>query len=207
MANHDSLHDDKFLQAELDALQAMAESLEDYLLSDQLLWPLTGSGGMLPRLTVGGLLMRQHRMAYLQDVLAVDQRLACHDALQSIDMTLNQWAVHAREKMLQEWTMRVNLLAQFIRDCDDLEIVTDCVANWRSHAEQRVMLHHLQDALSRYDGASDRDAELARIDRSLRRIVAEGESGHFLWADELVPIYPPDVFWWLWVAPPDDPID
>jgi hypothetical protein len=43
-------------------LEASVPELEDYLLSDELYWPITARGFDLPRLTIGGILLAKARL-------------------------------------------------------------------------------------------------------------------------------------------------
>jgi hypothetical protein len=43
-------------------LEAGIPELEDYLLSDELYWPISARGHNLPRLTIGGLLLANDRL-------------------------------------------------------------------------------------------------------------------------------------------------
>jgi hypothetical protein len=184
---------------------AMAGQFETYLVENELFWPLSGNlrGGM-PRLTVGGFLLRLHRLDGLHAHMDADQQARYADAKRAFQHGREQWTIHFYGKIDREWEMRVNLLGNFLADCDD-RAITGCIANWPNQATQRTILHLLLVESQRRDPSpTAKKADLARLDRDLRRYLLEGESGAFLWQDGLAPVFPEDPFWWLWVAPPDD---
>ena len=61
------IFDDEKLAQDVPILSAMAAEMANYLDSDILFWPLSGS--RMPRLTLGGYLMRQQRLLILKNSL------------------------------------------------------------------------------------------------------------------------------------------
>ncbi len=191
---------------DLDILSAMVGQLQPYLISDQLFWPISGRlrGGM-PRLTVGGLVLRQHRLEALRALLSDRQQEALAEELAAFDQTRREWVMHYYSKIEREWPMRVHLLDEFLRDCDEKGGAA-CLENWPVQAEGRTILHLLlAELVARSpDSASAQEADLRRVDADLRRFLLAGEEGCFLWARELERVYPRDTFWWLWTAPGEE---
>ena len=62
--------DNNKLTRDLSILVAMAAEMETYLNSDVLFWHMSTSH--MPALTLGGYLMRQHRLLALRDLLTGD---------------------------------------------------------------------------------------------------------------------------------------
>lgn len=196
-------------ERDLRILEAMADQIETYLVEEELLWPISGqvSGGM-PRMTLGGLLLRDHRLGSLQNLLDPAQRDRFAVARQTSHETLAQWPVNATRKIVREAEMRLNLLEQFLRDCDDT-VSNNCLDYWPGQAEQRTSLHHVSEALTNpplgdADQALVIKAGLARVDSHLRRHFLSGDTGQFIWDHALEPAYPRRPFWWLWVVPPEE---
>lgn len=193
------------LQRDLRILTAMAAEMRTYLLEDELLWPISGRvrGGM-PRLTIGGFLLRQYRLTALRSDLSPAQQDRLDKALAKWQAARAEWSVHYGQKMGREWEMRVNLLDQFLADCenDDLK---NCLDHWPTQAKHRTILYHLQQAAAAHATLTDEQTKaLARVDRGLRRYLLSGEGGAFLWDAALEPLYPRETAWWLWVTPYDD---
>lgn len=195
------------LERDLQILEAMAAQLDPYLIEEELMWPLAGpvKGGM-PRLTVGGFLLREYRLTGLRDTLDFSAQQRLHAALTQGRAALAAWPIHTGQKMLREAEMRLHLLDQFLRDCQDESGARACYENWRIEAEQRTILHHLFAALDSQPGLDPdplavMQATLRRVDSGLRGYALAEGTRQFLWESDLARLYPPDVFWWLWIAP------
>lgn len=182
-------------------LTAMANQLEPYLREEQLLWPISGRvrGGM-PRLTLGGFLLRQHRLTALIGSLDDRQQATLAHATAQWQAVKAAWSVHYANKISREWAMRHNVLGEFLRDTADATIDVP-LDDWSVQAEQRVQLHLLYRELTERGEAKDQKLDLVRLDAQIRRYLLSGDAGRFLWAAELAPVYPEKTFWWLWVAP------
>lgn len=192
-------------ERDLRILTAMAGELEPYLIEDELFWPISGPvrGGM-PRLTVGGFLLRVHRLAALRHSLNDQQQATFDRAQDQFRAARTNWAVHFTGKIEREWQMRVHLLDEFLRDCEH-NGTQNCFENWPPQAEHRTILHHLFAAWQdRTPTLPEQTRELYRVDGGLRRCLSQGDAGEFLWRAGLEPVYPRDTFWWLWVVPPED---
>lgn len=187
---------------DLRILQAMVDQIEPYLIADDLFWPLTGqvAGGM-PRLTVGGLLLRQHRLQVFRPTLTPDQQAHLDDALATILAQESAWRLHYHQKIQRDWDMRWHLLDEFLHDCDEAN-AGDCFDNWPSQARQRTILHLLTEEADAQGILTDEQARtLHSLDANLRRYLLPDDSGQFLWSESLARAYPRDPFWWLWVVP------
>ncbi len=186
-------------------LRAMAEAFDAYLIEDELFWPISGRirGGM-PRLTIGGYLLRTHRLTALRRSLTAAQQATLDDVLAVFEAGRAAWTVHFYGKLEREWDMRLRLLGEFLRDCDQNNQL-NCFENWPPEAENRTIAHHLLAAWRDHTPAlSKPNADLRRVDTGLRRYLAAGESGAFLWPAGLEAAYPRQEFWWLWVVPAED---
>ncbi len=189
---------------DLRIVAAMAAQVERYLVEEPLYWPVAGRvrGGM-PHLTVGGLLLRLHRLDALRSRLDPAGLDVLDAALAALQNARQGWPTHYDRKIAQEWTARVGLLRDFLRDCE--HAARDCLDDWPNRAEQRTILHHLAaEAQARRTLTDAQRADLAAIDRDLRRFLLSGSEGAFLWSADLSAVYPRDPYWWLWVAPPTE---
>jgi len=196
-------------ERDLTILMAMAGQITAYLIENELFWPIPGRvrGGM-PHLTIGGFLLLQHRLTALRDRLYDRQQARLEAAQATFRAARAEWRIHFHNKIAREWEMRVNLLQQFLRDCETLD-APNCLENWPTAARHRTMLHHLAEILQEGgDGPSaQQKADVDRVDSGLRRYLLQGETGQFLWGADLAAAYPRDPYWWLWVVPPDDTLD
>ena len=103
------------LERDLRVLAAMASSLTPYLYEDELYGYLAGN---LPKLTLGGLLLRLHRLTCLEDMLSAEQQTLLHDARINLEAERADWAVHFEGKIKHELRARLEALELFVRECD-----------------------------------------------------------------------------------------
>ena len=194
------------LERDLIILEAFASQIEQYLREDELFWPVFGRvrGGM-PRLTIGGFLLRQHRLVALREALSDSQQHLLSEIQTTFDTVRAEWSMHYDAKLAREWEMRANLLRNYLRDCDEAEAEGSnrhCGEYWPIAAEHRTMLQHLTDeAERRHTLTRTQHDALSHIDRGLRHYLVFDVQNAFLWPPELEPAYPRDPYWWLWVVP------
>ncbi len=192
-------------ERDLRILAAMAGQVRQYLIEDELFWPLPGrvSGGM-PRLTIGGFLVRSHRLAALRGQLSARQQATLDETLADWRAARTEWTCHYYAKVERDWQMRLNLLQGFLADCEQSGN-RNCFENWPPMAEHRTAAHHLlTEWRERTSDLREQEAALHRVDTGLRTYLAQGENGQFLWLSALEDAYPRETFWWLWTVPPED---
>jgi hypothetical protein len=180
------------LDQDLRTLSAMASSLTPYLYEKDMYGYLSGD---LPRLTLGGLLMRLYRLGRLQSVLTSRQRSEVENAQEKFETERKQWSVHYEQKLQHELEVRIDALLAFLAECGaDLQ---SCAADYPTQAEKRIMIEHLAREARRYDVLPDKLASrLEQADTQLRRLLSDGE---FLISDaRLKEAYSRDPFWWLY---------
>jgi hypothetical protein len=154
--------------------------------------------GELPRLTVGGLLMRLNRLSAIADLLSPAQRKALDTAQRQFDAVRREWAVAYEGRVKQELLSRLKALEQFIVDCEDTP--RQCADLYPSEIEKRVIVEALKDeAVARNILLPVAQAKLSGVDNHLRHLAQASDS--FVWDARLEPAYPRDKFWFLYVAP------
>jgi hypothetical protein len=181
------------LERDVKILSAMASNLTPYLYEDELYGYLAGD---LPRLTVGGLLLRLYRLTRLDDEwLTSEQQNQIQDASLNFDVECSQWAVHYEKKLQQELNARLNALEQFLKECS--EKPHGCAVSYPSQAEKRTIIQHLRSEAQKQDVLpEDATARITQFDQKLRRLFEEGD---FFFTDaRLASVYPQDEFWWLY---------
>ncbi len=184
------------LERDVRVLAAMASSLTPYLYEDELYGYLAGN---LPKLTLGGLLLRLHRLTCLEERLSAEQQTLLHDARINLEAERANWAVHFENKIKRELRARLEALEQFVRECE--EDALPCAANYPTQAEKRTIIHHLAEEASELEILEDDvRARLRQVDQKLRALLHEGD---FITDEALKPAYPPDVFWWLYAYVPE----
>ena len=170
----------------------MAGGLVPYVYEDELYGPLPGS---LPRLTIGGLLMRLGRLEALSASLNDAQQQVVATAQAQVDKTRTEWAVAFEGKVTRELTARLRALGQLVTDCGDIRL---CNEVYPSEIEKRVMVAGLQaEAQAQHVLTTQVETQIANIDSRLKQFTKPGD---FLWDARLQVAYPKAPFWYLYVT-------
>ena len=183
------------LERDLVVLEAMAAEMDEYLRSDVLFWPLSGSGD-LPRLTLGGYLMRQHRLLELRDLLDMEEQERLHAAIAQYHDALEEKVVRLEKKAHEELEARRRQWREYLRDAER----GAGISYYPSAVETRDMIEALiaQMRVSPYQLQPEIPQKLALLDRQLRR---HWQPGDFIWPPEWQPAYPSEEYWWLFGHP------
>jgi len=166
-------------------LQAGTLDLEQYLLSNELFWPLMGD---MQRLSPGSLLLGLKRARALAtspaDQAALEQYTAKFNAVRS------HWAVAWEEKATREVSMRLRLWMEYVNDYR-----LDPGRNagiYTNEVRQRAILALLANDLPK--PPADMNA-LPPVDAIIRAQVVTGEC---IWGAVFDPVFPRDLFWFLY---------
>jgi len=182
------------LDRDVRTAEAMASRLVPYVYEDEVYGSMPGD---LPKLTLGGLLMRVHRLSAIANVLSPQQQAALQKAQQELDKVRQEWPTAYEKKIQRELKVRITSLEQFLAECD--ENARGCADNYPSNIEKRVMAEDLKDeAEARNALPVDLKGGLGSVDGKLRRYV---KPGAFIWDKRLEPAYPRDKYWFLYVSP------
>jgi hypothetical protein len=187
---------------DLKEAEAMVKSLVPYVYEDAL-YGSAGSGGLfssgsLPSLTIGALLMRIRRLSVLRDQLNTAQINRLGAIEQRNREVQTEWRVHYEQKMAREAKSRLDAMSTFFQECNDDPGL--CARVYKPEASRRTIAQEIMIAMEQMGIKDDEVNKKARsTDSKLRRYV---QPSGFLWAAELQPAYPEDVFWWLYFQPP-----
>lgn len=172
------------LAQDVRAVTAMADQLTPYIYESQLYGMLNDLS--LPRLTLGGLLMRLARLSALRDQLSPAQQASLEQAQHKLDEVRRTWPVHYEGKLQQELQARLTALEQFANDC--AANLRACADNYPSAMEKRVMIEHLRDAALEVKVLSEAlKSRLSALDNAISRCI---EKGAFCWSANVQPAYP-----------------
>jgi hypothetical protein len=182
------------LARDLVVLEAMAAEMDEYLRSDVLFWPLRGSD--LPRLTLGGYLMRQHRLLELRDLLSMAEQERLHAAIKRYHEAQEEKIVRLEKKAHEELEARMRQWQEYLTDVKN----GSGVAYYPSAVEARAMIRALVNQLRVHPYQLDEKVppHIALLDRELSR---QWEPGDFVWPFDWQPAYPREEYWWLYGRP------
>jgi hypothetical protein len=153
--------------------------LRDYLLSNELYWPL---GGTLPRLTSGAVLLTLARLSALQPEKAAQ----FHPQVARLRA---QWRTAWEQKIAREMANRLRLWSNFLSDYRE---APEQYADAYPHESRgRAILQILLDELP---NAPEKSA-LADLDVFLKIRLVPGD---FLWEPGLRAAFQPEKFWFLY---------
>ena len=76
----------QLLSRDLRIMEEMVGEMNPYLMSESMWWTMTH--GDMPRLTLGGCLMRKHRLSIVQNQLSQEERIRLQDAARQLEQML-----------------------------------------------------------------------------------------------------------------------
>jgi hypothetical protein len=187
------------IERDLVFVEEMASELEPYLLSKTLYWSLNARRSAQYNLlkgTLGGMLIRAHKLSALRDSLTPDQQQRLHDARTKIEEELTHWAVQTSQKAAREVKARLNSWGAYLQECQSN--ARQYESEYPQQTEGRTILEFLF-AYTDDDAASAAaHARLTQLDGLLQSISRAHE---FVWDEALIPAFPQDRFWWLYRWP------
>jgi hypothetical protein len=191
----------QILRTDLVILEEMVIELEPYLMSDTIRWPMTKQDR--PELSIGGCLMRQHRLEVLRDRLPPEEQSRVDAAIKQFGLTLKERVIRFECRAHQELHVRLGEWTGFLRcltKYKGTKIAKARIARYAGEVDTRVVVTALIDKLRNPPYELDRRIleQVTMLDRSLRNRWQEGD---FVWAPVWQPAYPSDRYWWLYGKP------
>lgn len=183
----------KTFEYDLRYFQAGLKVLVNYLLSDEVFWPLNLSPPAgepdYPRLTLGGLLLSRTRLeAYPKPPAQMDQV----DQLNSeLDRIRSKWRVAWEKKAGHSFSVRLRMWRDYIEEVKSNP--QDNADRYSYEVRLRAMLKLL---ISEGGGQKQTEVDLiSSLDGYLKSVlVLDG----FIWEPELQTRFPADVYWFLY---------
>ena len=184
------------LKRDLVVLEAMAAEMDEYLRNDSLFWPLGDSS--LPRLTLAGFLLRQHRLVALREQLDQAERDRLDAAEKQFDTALVEKVVAFETRAHEDLRARLRQWNEYLKELRQASLAAGDY--YASAVETRVMLAALLNKLEKPPYELDTQVldELAAYDRVLANY---WESGDFIWPETWTVAYPRQQYWWLYGRP------
>ncbi len=174
-------------------LQAGAEELQAYLLSDVLYWPVSVSAPAgeraYPPVTLGNLLLSRARLRGLSlPEVAITQS---RDIMEKMEAARQHWRTAWGRKAQQDFHAR---LAQWQAYLNEYRARPAENANrYAYEVRQRVILGLLKVELGK-----ENELELALLPAMDRTLQSAFVAGNFIWEKELEAAFPKAAFWFLY---------
>lgn len=184
------------LKRDLVILEAMAAEMDEYLRNDVLFWPLGDTS--LPRLTLSGYLMRQHRLDALREQLDQAEQDRLDAAEKQFEAALVEKVVAFETRAHEDLRARLRQWGEYLKEVKQSSLAAGHY--YPSAVETRLMLAALLDKLQTPPYKLDRRVlnELATYDRLLANYWLAGD---FIWSESWTPAYPRQRYWWLYGRP------
>jgi uncharacterized protein YukE len=161
--------------------------LEDYLLSNELFWPLS-AGSNLPRLTIGGLLLSQIRLRTRTSAMqaAGEVKQAERDMIQ----LRSRWRVAWERKAAQEVHARLARWQDYLTE--DQRFLAQRMKDYPHEVQGRVILQILKQEAP---GLSKAWATIEALDQLVKEAWLPGP---FIWEMDLSGSFPAAEYWFLY---------
>lgn len=177
-------------------LKEMVANMPDYLDSRATHWTLPQPN--MPKLTIGGCLMRLHRLQAIYNDLPLGLQQQIKRGVQQFDDALKERIVRFEVRATEELHDRLSEWCSYLR-----YIKTQAAGNgayYQRIVDTRVVIAALVDKLSQKPFRLDPSAtdEMAQFDKLLRTIWQPGE---FIWEPVWQPAYPQEPYWFLYGLP------
>ncbi len=177
-------------------LEEMAANMDAYLVSDARVWTIPRSN--MPKLTIGGYLMRQQRLLALEDELRVEDLARLRAAIKSFDDALVEKIVRFETRAHQELHSRIGEWVNHMRELGSQ--ASSDVNHYAGIVDTRVVITSLVEQLQKRPDKLEKGvlAEIHGLDQNLRgRLLEHG----FIWDMVWMPAYPQEKYWWLYGCP------
>jgi hypothetical protein len=187
----------KPFENDLRYLQAGLDVMEDYLLSDEVFWPLNTNppeGAMAyPRLTLGGMLLAKERLAAYPTT--DPQELLRQQVISNLDQIRSKWRVAWEKKAGRSFSVRLRMWRDYIEEYRNN--LQENASRYSYEVRLRVMLRLL---ISESEKQSQAEVDLlSGLDSYLKSVL---EMDGFIWEIELQAGFPTNVYWYLYGSLP-----
>lgn len=181
------------LEKDVTIIAAMAAEMEAYLDSDVLFWHMRTLNS--PSLTLGGYLMRQHRLLALRTLLNAEYETTLDSAVEQFNSALVERIIRYEQKAHRELEARLRQWGEFLNDVD--RGVAGKTSNYATAVETRVMLTDISESLRLppYKLDPHVTSQIGLLDSRLRQVFQPSE---FIWFEEWQPAYPELDYWYLY---------
>jgi len=169
--------------------------LADYLQATSTQWTMFGD---LPKLTLGGCLMRAHRLSALQQQFDAKELAQFQEDKRQLEKNLTSNIAMSMRRLHQEAHLFLGQWCNYLGPTHR-QMVSDA-AYYANVVDTRVVIEALVNKLRERPFALDENVqtELTALDNNLRH---RWQSGQFVWSLLWRSAYPKDKYWWLYGYP------
>ena len=177
-------------------LEEMASNMEAYLDHDTLNWTIPRVN--MPKLTIGGYLMRQHRLKILAEQLEPQDQTRLKVAIQTYDNALVERVVRFENRANKELHTRIGEWMGHMREMGN-RILSE--ANYYAGiVDTRVVISALIDQLQVRPFQLE-EGIVSQVNALDKNLQARLDDQPFIWDPVWQPVYPREKYWWLYGCP------
>lgn len=189
---------EEVLESDLTIFVVLVEHLPDYLASESIDWRLRDQMPEMPKLTIGGCLMRQQRLHRLAALLTPQQQERLQAANDRLGHLMGHNVVRFEQKTHQELRARLREWLDCLRAMQWHRGEEKCY--YEDKVDTRVVVAAIvaQMQQSPFQLEADVPVEVEMLDNNLRQ---RWQTGSFLWHEVWRNAYPQEVYWYLYGRP------
>ncbi|MBE2222844.1 MAG: hypothetical protein IAF02_14970 [Anaerolineae bacterium] len=186
----------KILAQDLKILEAMVDGMPAYLVSEATHWPMSGDN--MPKLTIGGCLMRQERLQQLHNQLAFADQARLNKSIDKFNASLKNQVVRFEGRAHDELHARLREWTTYLHDA------TSKMATTREHyaniVDTRIVITALMNKLAQppYQLNARLAQDIAHMDTRLK---GQWQTDKFILDEIWQKAYTPAEYWWLYGYP------
>jgi hypothetical protein len=186
----------ELLAKDLKILEAMVNGMPAYLASDAVHWPMTGDN--MPKLTIGGCLMRQERLQQLRQQISFSDQARLDTCIDDFNASLDNQIVRFENRAHDELHARLREWTSYLRDATSEKATKR--EYYANVVDTRIVMTALMNKLSQppYKLNPRIAQDIAQMDKHLK---GQWQEDAFVLDSIWEKAYSPDEYWWLYGCP------
>jgi hypothetical protein len=186
----------QILAQDLTILEAMVDDMSAYLASDATHWPMSGDN--MPKLTIGGCLMRQERLQQLRSQISFADQARLDKSMDDFNASLENQIVRFEKRAHDELHTRLREWTTYLRDATSKKAKTR--EHYANVVDTRIVISALMNKLSQppYQLNERLAQDVAQMDARLK---GQWQTNEFILDKVWEEAYDPAEYWWLYGCP------
>ena len=186
----------EILAKDLKILEIMVEGLSAYLASDATHWPMSGDN--MPKLTIGGCLMRQERLQRLRNQIGFSDQARLDKSIDELNLSLENQVVRFEGRAHDELHARLREWTTYLRDATSKKATER--AYYANIVDTRIVITALINKLTQppYQLNERLAEDVAQMDARLK---GQWQANEFVLDTVWEKAYEPANYWWLYGCP------
>ena len=174
----------------------MVQGLSAYLASDATHWPMSGDN--MPKLTIGGCLMRQERLQRLRNQIGFSDQARLDKSIDELNLSLENQVVRFEGRAHDELHARLREWTTYLRDATSKKATER--AYYANIVDTRIVITALINKLTQppYQLNERLAEDVAQMDARLK---GQWQANEFVLDTVWEKAYEPANYWWLYGCP------